>query len=63
MSTQTYDVFLHEPATEAFEADLRSRLHDILEQWEEEANQSEDPEQIFAMIDQVSDAMYPPEEE
>jgi hypothetical protein len=42
--------------------ELHSRLHDILEQWEEEATKSEDPEQIFAMIDQISDAMYPPED-
>lgn len=50
-------------ATEPFETELRNRLHDILELWEEEANQSEDPEQIFYMIDQISDALYPPEED
>jgi hypothetical protein len=49
-------------ALEPFETELRNRLHDILEQWEIEANESGDPEQIFTMIDQISDAMYPPED-
>lgn len=50
-------------SAEPFETLLRSRLHDILEEWEEAYLSSpSDRALIFECINQISDAMYPPED-
>lgn len=48
-----------------FEADLRGRLYDIMEEWEERADTMTHPalqKEFRAMIDQIDDAMHPAEE-
>jgi hypothetical protein len=51
---------------EPFEADLRGRLFDIMDDWEERADKMTHPalQKTFReMIDQIDNAMHPPEED
>jgi hypothetical protein len=48
-----------------FEAELRSRLFDIMDDWEEWADKVAHPslqKEIRAMIDQIDNAMHPSED-
>jgi hypothetical protein len=53
------------PAPEPFEATLRSRLYDIMEEWEARADEMTHPalqKTLRDMIDQIDDTMHPAED-
>ena len=57
----TFPVGVQQP----FEAELRSRLFDIMDEWEERADKMTHPalqKEFRAMIDQIDSAMHPPED-
>jgi hypothetical protein len=64
-SNQNYSTIEPAHILRPYEAELRTRLHDILEDWEDYADKIAHPalqKEIRAMIDQISDAMYPAED-
>jgi hypothetical protein len=61
------DVVTFQPVgvKQPFESELRSRLFDIMDEWEIQADKHQHPalqKTIREMIDQIDDAMHPAEE-
>ena len=57
--------YVLQATTTNYEHELRQRLHDLLDTWEELAdNEPDHARQLFIwdMIDQATDAIYPPED-